>query len=161
MGNDIAHSRKEGLSWTRSEGCNSPISNPRRASRRLTRDESTSKEASICTDPLSFHSDATGVGNHKHSFTKVDGTKGSSRYAVPNRVVPAIGQVSENSSKSPVKQSWNVFHEHVSGSKVANDSSELRPQAAPLAIEAGVVGIGGADVLTGEPAGDEIDSMFI
>src|SRR5690348_3417609 len=51
------------------------------------------------------------------------------RHAIPFRVVPARGQVSEylghaSSSKEP----WDVLHERVAGSKKANESSKLWPE---------------------------------
>jgi hypothetical protein len=44
------------------------------------------------------------------------GTNGGSRYAVPLRVIPALGQVPEYVGDCPVKEAWNVLHEHVSRS---------------------------------------------
>jgi hypothetical protein len=55
-----------------------------------------------------------------------------SRYAVPLRVIPARGQVSEyashESSSVRAKQPWYVLHEHDSGSHLANDPPEVGPK---------------------------------
>ncbi len=44
---------------------------------------------------------ATGVGNDEYPITSVRGTNCESRYAVPFRIIPARGQVSEYVSKEP------------------------------------------------------------
>src|SRR5690348_493109 len=54
---------------------------------------------------------ASGVGNKPDPVASVRGAKGRSRYAVPLRVIPARGQVSENSAKPPSKESWDVLHD--------------------------------------------------
>src|SRR5215831_11790159 len=59
---------------------------------------------------------ATGVGHNPDSVAAVRGTNGRSRYAVPFRVVPARGQVSEYPSHSSSKESCDVFHDDVAGS---------------------------------------------
>jgi hypothetical protein len=46
-----------------------------------------------------------GVGHKPDSIPPVRGASGRSRYAVPLRVIPARGQVSENTSESPTKES--------------------------------------------------------
>ena len=54
---------------------------------------------------------ASGVGHKPHAITEVRGTNGGRWNAIPFRVVPARGQVSENVSKAPSKQTWDVLHE--------------------------------------------------
>src|SRR5262249_15375407 len=76
-----------------------------------------------------------GVGHNEDPVPKVRGTNGFSRKAVPLCVIPACGQVSENSCKSSRKQSWDVFHDHVSGSKYANDSDVFRPQPGTISFD--------------------------
>lgn len=72
---------------------------------------------------------ASGVGNQEDPVTAVRGTDGGSRYAIPLRVVPARGQVPENSPEVPAsKESWNVLHEDESGSYSANGSDNFRPK---------------------------------
>jgi len=58
----------------------------------------------------------TGVGHDPYSVAAVRGTNGGSRYAMPFRIKPERGQVSENSSKSPPKQSCDVLHDDVAWS---------------------------------------------
>jgi hypothetical protein len=59
-----------------------------------------------------FQSFAPGVGHQPKPEPKVIGTSGRSRYALPFRVIPAGGQVSENSAQPPSKDPWNVFHDN-------------------------------------------------
>jgi hypothetical protein len=59
---------------------------------------------------------ATGVGHNPDPISTVRGTNGGSRYAMPLRIKPERGQVSENSLKAPSKQSCDVLHEDVAGS---------------------------------------------
>ena len=55
------------------------------------------------------------------------GTNGGSRYAVPFRVIPERGQVSENSAHTSNKQVCDVLHDDVAGSNLANNSGVLAP----------------------------------
>jgi hypothetical protein len=48
---------------------------------------------------------AVGVGNKPDTVAAVRGANGRSWYAVPLRVIPARGQVSENTSESSSKES--------------------------------------------------------
>jgi hypothetical protein len=73
----------------------------------------------------SLWSPLVGVGHDPNPISPVRGTNGASWYAVPFRIVPERGQVSENSSKSPSKQSCDVLHDDVAGSYLANNSGEL------------------------------------
>jgi hypothetical protein len=99
---------------------------------------------------------ASGVGNNPESVASVRGTNGGRWYAVPLRVVPARGQVSENSAEPSAKQSCDILHDDKSGSKIANQSGDLAPKSRTLALDpnprAGVT-----DVLAGEAAADDID----
>ena len=61
-------------------------------------------------------STATGVGHDEDPVPNMRRTNGGSRYAVPFRIVPERGQVAENTVKSSIKESCDVFHEHVAGS---------------------------------------------
>jgi hypothetical protein len=63
--------------------------------------------------------------------TEVRGTNGGRWDAVPLRVIPALGQVSENFAHPPSsKEPWYVLHEHVGRSYQANESRELGPEPA-------------------------------
>jgi hypothetical protein len=59
---------------------------------------------------------ARGVGNNPDPVAAVRGADGGRRYAIPLRVIPARGQVSEYVSHSANKEPWNVLHEHEPGS---------------------------------------------
>jgi hypothetical protein len=83
-----------------------------------------------------------------------------SRYAVPFCIKPERGQVSENLSKSPSKQSCDVLHDDVAGSNLANNSGILSPEPTSLARQAGPEA-DRADVLAGEAATDKIGSNSI
>jgi hypothetical protein len=62
---------------------------------------------------------------------------GGSRYTVPDRIIPAFGQVSENGSEVPVtarKESWYVLQECESGSNFANDANCVRPEVSLICL---------------------------
>jgi hypothetical protein len=48
---------------------------------------------------------AVGVGNDPDAVAPVRGVNGASGYAVPFRVIPALGQIAENSAHSSSKES--------------------------------------------------------
>ena len=81
----------------------------------------------VSNDSLSFATIASGVGHNPDSVPTVRGTNGGSRYAMPFRIKPERGQVSENSAKAPSKQRCDVFHDDVSRAKLANNSGVLAP----------------------------------
>jgi hypothetical protein len=56
------------------------------------------------------------VGQEKEPVTAVRGANGRCGYAIPLRIIPERGQVSENSLDPPNKESCDVLHEHVAGS---------------------------------------------
>jgi hypothetical protein len=87
-------------------------------------------------------------------------SKVSSAKHSPFRVIPARGQVSENSLNSPSKQSCDVLHDDVARSKLANDSRVLAPESAALSVDSDTLS-GVADVLTGEPAADNVNGTEI
>ncbi len=59
---------------------------------------------------------ALGVGNNEDAVANMGGTDEGRRYAVPLRVIPEAGQVSEYVSHSPSKETRDVFHEDEPGS---------------------------------------------
>ena len=107
-------------------------------------------------DPLA--SCPVGVPHNPDAVPDVRCANGRSGNAVPLRIIPERGQVSENVSKSPSKQSCDVLHEDVARSHLANDPGELGPQSAALAADAGASS-GNADVLAGESAADEVNAQ--
>lgn len=52
---------------------------------------------------------AVGVGHDEDAIAPVRGADGGCRYAVPLRVVPALGQASEYSSEAQGKVAWDVL----------------------------------------------------
>jgi hypothetical protein len=109
---------------------------------------------------LFFESFAVGVGNDKHAVAAVSGANGGSRDAIPFRVIPARGQVPENSTHPPTKQSWNVLHDDVSGPNHANDPGVFAPQAGPCSVDS-FSPSGDADVLAGEAAADAVNPPLV
>lgn len=84
------------------------------------------------------------------------GTDGCRWYAIPLRVIPERGQVSENVASSPSKQTWDVLQDCVAGSKVANDRGERGPE--PPFVGLRETSSGDRDGLTGKPAGHNVHS---
>jgi hypothetical protein len=99
---------------------------------------------------------ALGVGQDPEALPPMRGTNIVRSQLTPFRVVPQRGQVPENSTKPPNSEHWRVLHERESWSYLANDASELRPQAASLSVDACSFA-GCADVLAGEPAADDVN----
>src|SRR5690606_3621870 len=58
---------------------------------------------------------AVGVGNNPDPVSLVRGANGCSWYAVPLRVIPALGQVSEYSFEPQAKVPWDVLQQRVTG----------------------------------------------
>lgn len=54
---------------------------------------------------------ASGVGNQPNPVSAVRGADGRSGDAIPDRVIPDLGQVSENGSHPETKQAWDVLHD--------------------------------------------------
>jgi hypothetical protein len=97
---------------------------------------------------------AVGVCNKEDSVPKVRGTEVGRRYAIPFRVIPERGQVGDDVAKSGSKESWHVFQEDVSGSQVANDPVELRPE--PPFVLLRFAAAREADGLAGESSGHKV-----
>lgn len=99
---------------------------------------------------------ADGVGNDPDSVPLVRRTNVGSRYAMPLRVIPDRGQVSEDGAESAAPERGDVFDDHPPWSKVANESSEVSPQTRPLACKTSTFA-GEGDVLARKSAADEVD----
>jgi hypothetical protein len=54
---------------------------------------------------------SVGVGNNPEPVPQVRGANVGSAYAVPFRIIPERGQVSENSLNPPSKQCCDVLHD--------------------------------------------------
>lgn len=100
--------------------------------------------------------EASGVGNKPEPVAAVRGANGASWDAIPPSIIPERGQVSENVSKSSTKERCDVFHDNVSGSKLANQSCIVSPKAGTFAGQSSASS-GQANVLAGEAAADRID----
>jgi hypothetical protein len=83
------------------------------------------------------------------------GADGFSWNAIPPRIVPERGQVSEYASESSSNEVCNVLHDDVSRSKCANDPLILAPQARARSSETRTRS-SSANVLTRESAADDI-----
>jgi hypothetical protein len=59
---------------------------------------------------------AAGVGNDKDAITSVRGADGGSGNAIPLRVIPARGQLTEYPPESANKESCDVLHDDDTGS---------------------------------------------
>jgi hypothetical protein len=94
---------------------------------------------------------ATGVGHKPKPVALMRGADIGSSQHCPPAVIPERGQVTEDNSESPSKQSWTVFHEHETGSNFANDPRHVGPHSASLSGDAGAFP-GNADVLAREAA---------
>jgi hypothetical protein len=85
-------------------------------------------------------------------------TNGGSRYRVPFSVIPERGKVSENVGKSSSPESPDVFHDDVVGSKFANQTRVLSPEAASLSVKTCTLA-SQRDVLTREAPADGLDGL--
>jgi hypothetical protein len=84
-----------------------------------------------------------------------------SRYILPLRIIPEAGQVPANSAHPSIKQLCDVLHDNEPGSKLANKTGELGPQAAAGSFRDSRALAGGTDVLTGESAADDINGNSV
>jgi len=81
---------------------------------------------------------------------------GSSQHC-PATVIPERGQVTEDSSESPSKERWAVFHEDVTGSNLANDPRHVSPHSTAGAVDAGSLACD-ADVLARKAARYDVNN---
>jgi hypothetical protein len=81
---------------------------------------------------------------------------GSAQHS-PSRVIPERGQVTEDSSESASNESWGVLHKDVARSNLANDASELGPEAGAFSVNASALSCD-ADVLTGKAARNHVNT---
>ena len=90
-----------------------------------------------------FQSRAVGVGHKEQALSDVVGTNRRSGKTVPLRIVPDLGQVSQNSAEESASTSISsgvvaaensgyVFTHHPAGPSLANDAGELRPEVAVI-----------------------------
>jgi hypothetical protein len=75
------------------------------------------------------------VGHNPDPLSKVRRSDIGSTKHSPSRIKPHLGQVSENSSKSPRSENWRVFHERERRLYFTNDPGHFQPQSASLSVE--------------------------
>jgi hypothetical protein len=97
-----------------------------------------------------------GVGHKKPSVASMPGAEVGSAYAVPESIIPDLGQVAKDGSESSSKDSWDVFQHDDRGSKLANKSEDLRPETASSAFDTSAFS-SVAKVLAWESGADGVD----
>jgi len=98
-----------------------------------------------------------GVGHNPDSISAVWQSNAGSSYAMPFRVIPERGQVSENFSKPSRKQRCDVLHDDVVRSYFANEARVVTPQSRPLACKP-CPRARKTDVLAWKSSADDIDA---
>jgi hypothetical protein len=84
-------------------------------------------------------------------------TNGVCAQTTPPRIIPQLGQVSENSSKPARSEHWGVFHERESRSYFANDARHVLPHSASLSINPRATA-GAANVLARETSRNHVNN---
>jgi len=102
---------------------------------------------------------ASGVGNNPNPVSLVRGANGARRNAMPFRVIPDLGQVSENVSHPSTKQRCHVLQDREFWSNHANGSNNMPVESRTGAGQSGALA-GERDVLAWEPACDDICLAF-
>jgi hypothetical protein len=83
-----------------------------------------------------------------------------SRKHAPSSIVPARGQLPENSPEPASKESCDVFQQHVAWSNLANDADDLEKESAALSVESGPASCD-AEILTGETTAEDVDRLEV
>jgi hypothetical protein len=119
------------------------------------------RSSSFCefsaVNPACFAMPQVGVGHKPEAVALVRGSNIGSSQHCPAAVIPERGQVTKDSSESPSKQGWAVFHEHETGSNFAHDPRHVSPHPAALAVNAGPLA-GNADVLAREASRNHVNN---
>lgn len=68
------------------------------------------------------------MGHDEDAVAPVRGADGGCWYAIPRSIIPERGQVPENMTRSPSKETWDVLQHDVAGSNLANDAGNLSPE---------------------------------
>lgn len=101
-----------------------------------------------------------GVGHDPDAVASVACANVGSWYAVPFRIIPDRGQVSENSAQPSTKQCCDVLHDKELWSKFASKPDDLDPEAASRSIQASAKSCE-RQILAREPSADDIDGNSI
>lgn len=104
--------------------------------------------------------EAAGVGNQPNSVPPMPGPNVGSWYAMPLRIIPDLGQVSENDAKPSIKQCCDVLQEDEFGSYVASKAYDFPIESASLSFQARTLPRD-REVLAGKPATDDVGSNSI
>jgi hypothetical protein len=96
-----------------------------------------------------------GVGQDEDALALMRSSGIVRSHTTPLRIEPHRGQVTEDDIESPNSERCDVFHEDELRSHLANDASEVSPEAGPVSFDSFPLA-GVADVLTGESASDAI-----
>jgi hypothetical protein len=98
---------------------------------------------------------ASGVGNNPDAISSVRGTNGWRRNAMPFRINPDLGHVSENRVQPSTKQRCHVLQHREPWSYQANGSNHFPVESRTLAGKSGTFP-SKWDVLAGEAGGDDV-----
>ena len=125
--------------------------------------------ASLDVHRRSMWSDAAGVGTEcvglkvsddPDAVASVMCANVGSWYAVPLRIIPDRGQVSENSAHSSTKQRCDVLHDDEARSKLASKAHDFTPESRAFSSEPCSKSRKG-QVLAGEASADDIDGNSV
>ena len=95
------------------------------------------------------------MSDEENAVSPVRGADATRRYTVPFRIIPERGKLSEYNVESSSKESCDVLHDDIAGSKLANDSGVLSPE--PRSLTADSCSLARvADVLTRESATNHV-----
>jgi hypothetical protein len=100
------------------------------------------------------------VGNNPDPISDVRGANVGSWYAVPLRIIPDRGKRTENVAHPVIKQLCDVLHENDAGSKLANETGELEPQARTVSEKTRSLA-SGRNILAREPSADRVNGNSI
>src|SRR5260221_6851879 len=109
--------------------------------------------------PVRPNSTLSVVGHDPDSVSPVRRANVGSRYAMPFRVIPDLGHVSEYCCQPSTKQRCDVLHDDVAGSKFPNESVVFAPESTSRACKTSTLS-GNADVLAGEASADDVNTAF-
>jgi hypothetical protein len=99
-------------------------------------------------------------GNDEHPVPDMRGTNGGSRYTMPFRMIPDLGQRPENSVQPSSKQRCHVLQHNCSRLQFSNQANGLKEQSAALSVKAcPESGIG--NILAGEATCNNIDPLKV
>jgi hypothetical protein len=103
---------------------------------------------------------ASGVGNNPYPVSSVRCTNGTRRNAMPFRIIPDRGQVSENNVQPSTKQRCHVLQDSVLWSNQANGSNDFPVESRTGSGQTGA-DPGKGNILTWESGCDNIGFAFL